>query len=121
MIVGLNTFIQDALITALDYNNSEMVQSYQNRRDYIYNRLTKLGLEVEKPLGAFYIFPSIKKFGIKSKEFCERLACEHKVAIIPGSCFNADDYVRFSYCVDFETIEKAMDEFELFIKKIQKL
>lgn len=120
MIVALNTFIQPAMMEALDYDSSSMVESYQKRRDYIYQRLLNMGLEVEKPEGAFYIFPSIKKFGLSSTEFCSRFAKEYKVAIIPGHCFEADDYIRLSYCVDFETIKTACDRLEQFIKKLEK-
>lgn len=118
MIVALNTFIQPAMIKALDYDSSAMVASYKERRDYIYHRLVDMGLEVDLPAGAFYIFPSIKKFHISSTEFCSRFAKEYKVAIIPGHCFEADDYVRISYCVDLETIKTACDRLEKFIKQL---
>ncbi len=118
MIVALNTFIQPAMETALDYDSSRMVQSYQERRDYIYHRLILMGLEVELPKGAFYIFPSIKKFHISSTEFCKRFALKYHVAIIPGDCFEADDYIRISYCVDMETIKIACDRLEQFIKEL---
>ena len=119
MIVALNTFLQDAMITALDYDPKDMVESYRIRRDYIYDRLVKMGLEVKKPDGAFYIFPSIKKFGMSSIEFCKRFAKEYKVAIIPGHCFEADDYIRLSYCVSMETIKIACDRLEEFIKTLK--
>lgn len=119
MIVALNTFIQPAMMKALDYDSKDMVESYKKRRDYIYNRLINMGLEVEKPEGAFYIFPSIKKFKLSSFEFCKRFALKYKVAIIPGDCFEADDYIRISYCVDFETIQTACDRLELFIKELE--
>lgn len=118
MIVALNTFIQPAMIEALDYDSSSMVLEYRSRRDYIYQRLVDMGLEVKKPEGAFYIFPSIKKFGLASIEFCTRLAKEYKVALIPGHCFEADDYIRLSYCVDFETIKIACDRLESFIQTL---
>ncbi|MDE7263906.1 MAG: aminotransferase class I/II-fold pyridoxal phosphate-dependent enzyme [Anaeroplasmataceae bacterium] len=120
MIVALNTFIQPAMIKALDYDPKDMVESYRTRRDYIYERLTKMGLEVEKPEGAFYIFPSIKKFKMSSHDFCKRFAEEYKVAIIPGDCFEADDYIRISYCVDFETIKTACDRLEQFVHTLDK-
>lgn len=119
MIVALNTFLQDAMITALYYNPSSMVESYKKRRDYIYNRLTAMGLEVIKPQGAFYIFPSIKGLTISSLEFCKRFAEEYKVAIIPGYCFEADEYIRISYCVSMETIITACDRLESFIAKLK--
>lgn len=119
MIVALNTFIQDSMIKALDYDSSSMVASYKERRDYIYNRLVKMGLDVKLPDGAFYIFPSIKKFGISSLDFCKRFAEEYKVAIIPGHCFETDDYIRISYCVSMDTIKTACDRLEEFIKTLK--
>lgn len=118
MIVALNTFVQPAMEKALDYDSSAMVQSYQERRDYIYQRLISMGLEVDLPKGAFYIFPSIKKFNISSTEFCKQFALKYHVAIIPGHCFEADDYIRISYCVDMETIKAACDRLEQFIKEL---
>ncbi|MDE7385120.1 MAG: aminotransferase class I/II-fold pyridoxal phosphate-dependent enzyme [Anaeroplasmataceae bacterium] len=120
MIVALNTFIQPAMIKALDYDSKEMVESYKERCDYIYKRLVDIGLEVKKPEGAFYIFPSIKKFHISSTEFCKRFAEEYKVAIIPGDCFEADDFIRISYCVDFDTIKTACDRLERFVKVLEE-
>lgn len=119
MIVALNTFIQPAMIKALDYDSTSMVKSYKERRDYIYKRLLDMKLEVKKPEGAFYIFPSIKKFHLSSTEFCKRFAEEYKVAIIPGDCFEADDFIRISYCVDFKTIQIACDRLEQFIKELE--
>ncbi|MDE5867997.1 MAG: aminotransferase class I/II-fold pyridoxal phosphate-dependent enzyme, partial [Anaeroplasmataceae bacterium] len=102
MIVALNTFIQPAMEKALEFDSKEMVKSYQTRRDYVYNRLTQMGLDVMLPDGAFYIFPSIEKYHLSSMEFCKMFAEKYKVAIIPGCCFEADQYIRISYCVDFE-------------------
>lgn len=119
MIVALNTFIQPAMIKALDYDSKDMVKSYKERCDYIYKRLVNMGLEVKKPEGAFYIFPSIKKFHISSTDFCKRFAEEYKVAIIPGDCFETDDFIRISYCVDFDTIKTACDRLEQFIKTLE--
>lgn len=120
MIVALNTFLQDSMITALDYNPTSMIKDYQKRRDYIYKRLIDMGLEVIKPEGAFYIFPSILSLGISSLEFCKRFANEYKVAIIPGFCFEAEGYIRISYCVSMNTITTACDRLEEFIQKLKK-
>ena len=120
MIVALNTFIQDSMIKALDYDPKPMVLEYKKRRDYIYDRLVNMGLEVIKPEGAFYIFPSIKKFGMSSLEFCKKLAIDYKLAIIPGYCFEADDYIRLSYCVSMDTIIEACDRLEKFINTLKK-
>lgn len=94
-----------------------MNEKFKERRDYVYDRLVKMGLEVNKPEGAFYIFPSIKKFNIKSEEFCDRLLQEKKVAIVPGDAFGTfgEGYIRISYAYAQEQLEKALDALEEFI------
>ncbi|WP_102399967.1 pyridoxal phosphate-dependent aminotransferase [Haloimpatiens massiliensis] len=93
---------------------------FKRRRDYVYDRLLNMGLEVIKPDGAFYIFPSIKKFNISSEEFCDRLLKEQGVAIVPGSAFGSggEGYIRISYCYSEEELEKALDGLEKFICNI---
>ena len=118
MAVAANTFIQPAAIKALDFDPKPFLDSYKERLDYAYNRLIKMGLDVEKPEGAFYIFPSIKKFNIDSWTFCKNLVLKYSVALIPGICFEADDYIRISYCVSMDKIIKACDAIEDLIKKI---
>ncbi|MCL2560600.1 MAG: aminotransferase class I/II-fold pyridoxal phosphate-dependent enzyme [Turicibacter sp.] len=115
MVTAVNTFIQDGGIIALDYDVSEMIESYRERRNYTLERLQKMGLEMPSPDGAFYAFPSIKKFGLTSWEFCEQLARTEAVALVPGICFEADDHIRVSYCVDSETLTAGMDGLERFI------
>jgi len=118
LIAAVTTFVQDAGVKALDFEPTAMVDSYRQRRDYVYERLRAMGLDVVKPDGAFYIFPSIKKFGIGSWEFCQRLVKEESVALIPGLCFEADDFIRISYCVDMAIIVEAMDRLEKFIGRL---
>lgn len=118
VISGVSTFSQDGGRQAMDYDPTAMVDSYRMRRDYLYKRLKNMGLEVVKPEGAFYAFPSIKKFGLGSWEFCSRLVLEEEVAFMPGICFEADDFVRISYCVEMEVIVEAMDRLERFIARL---
>ena len=115
----VNTFIQDAAVAALDYNVEEMLNSYRLRRDYVYNRLKDMNMDVELPDGTFYILPSIKKYGLTSYEFCKKLVLEQGVALIPGSYFEADDYVRISFCVDMKVLEAAMDKLEIYLLQLQ--
>ncbi len=119
MIVALNTFIQDGMEVAFDIDNQYMIDSYKMRRDYIYDRLVKMGLDVVLPDGAFYIFPSIKKLNISSMEFCKRLVRDYKVAIIPGYCFSNDNFIRISYCVSMDIIKIACDRIEEFVNKLR--
>lgn len=117
-VSGISHFSQLACIEALDYDISEMTATYLKRMEYVYGRLIEMGMDVNRPQGAFYIFPSIKKYGMDSLTFCQRLVLEQKVAITPGICFDADDYVRISYCYSDENLKKALDAVERFIKSL---
>ncbi|UAL48854.1 aminotransferase A [Sutcliffiella horikoshii] len=99
-------------------NDADVMKTqYQKRMNYVYNRLVNMGLEVVKPDGAFYLFPSIQKFNIKSFDFALKLVEEAGVAVVPGSAFSelGEGYVRLSYAYDMQTLEKAMDRMERFL------
>ena len=119
-MVSVTSFSQNACITALESDVSAMRQSYRQRRDYVYQRLCKMGLPVNKPEGAFYIFPCIRRFGMSSEEFCTRLIQEGGLALVPGSCFGAEGYVRLSYCCAQDQLEEGLDRLEAFLNKLTK-
>ena len=91
-----------------------MKAEFIHRRDYVYERLIKLGFEVKLPKGAFYIFPSIKKFACNSEEFCDKLLQQSKVAVVPGSAFGkgGEGYMRISYAYSQEQLKEAFDRIE---------
>ncbi len=95
-----------------------MRKTFERRKDYCMKRLRELNLEVAEPKGAFYIFPSIKKFNIPSEEFCEKLLNEGKVACVPGTAFGklGEGYMRISYCYSDEVLKEAFDRLESFLK-----
>jgi aminotransferase len=97
-----------------------MKNKFIERRDYLYSRLKNMGLDVNLPMGAFYMFPSIKKFGISSEEFCERLLDEAGVAIVPGSAFGygGEGYIRISYASSIDKLKLAADRMEKWISKL---
>lgn len=99
-----------------------MVKEFKRRRDYSFKRLKNMGLRVAEPKGAFYIFPSIKKYNLSSKEFCEKLLFEEKVALVPGDAFGSmgEGYFRISYCYSDEELKNAFDILEKFIEKLNK-
>lgn len=76
-----------------------MVEAYDQRRRFLLNAFKEMGLECFEPYGAFYVFPSIKKFGMTSEEFATRLLSEQKLAVVPGTAFGAsgEGFVRISY------------------------
>lgn len=95
-----------------------MRKTFERRKNYCMNRLKELNLEVAEPKGAFYIFPSIKKFNMTSEEFCEQLLNEGKLACVPGTAFGAlgEGYMRISYCYSDEILKEAFDRLERFLK-----
>ncbi len=99
-----------------------MKKSFKLRKEYCIKRLEGMGIEVVDPKGAFYIFPSIKKFNMTSEEFCTRLLNEEKLACVPGDAFGklGEGYMRISYCYSEEVLCKAFNRLEKFIKKIAK-
>ncbi|MCX7952002.1 MAG: aminotransferase A [Clostridiales bacterium] len=99
----------------------EMKEEYKKRRDYVYDRLIKMGLDTVKPNGAFYIFPSIKKFNLSSFDFALKLLESKKVAVVPGSAFSehGEGYIRISYAYSMDELTEALDRLEEFIAEIE--
>lgn len=117
-VVSIAAYAQDACRVALQTDVSAMMKTYRQRRDYIYRRITQMGLHVQKPEGAFYIFPSVASFGMDTDSFCRRMVQIGKVAGVPGNCFGAEGYVRFSFCYDMKEIQTGMDKLEHFIERL---
>ena len=99
------------------YNVANMKDEFIKRKSYVENRLRKMDIEFISPNGAFYIFPSIKKFSLSSEELCDKLLYEEKVACVPGNAFGigGEGFIRISYCYSFDELEEALNRFERFI------
>ncbi|NJM78210.1 MAG: pyridoxal phosphate-dependent aminotransferase [Acaryochloridaceae cyanobacterium RU_4_10] len=114
------TFAQYGAIAALNGPQdcvAEMLSAFSARRKVILEALNAIpGLECPQPDGAFYMFPSIRKTGMGSMEFCEALLGSHQVAAVPGIAFGADDAIRISYATDMDTIHKGMERLAAFVK-----
>ena len=97
----------------------EMLDEYRRRRNYIAAAFAEMGLECHRPLGAFYAFPSIGRFGLSSREFALTLLREEKVAVVPGSAFGAcgEGFVRCAYATSIDNIKEAMVRMKRFISK----
>lgn len=116
------TTSQYAAIEALrncDEDVRHMVREYNYRRRVIVDGLRKIGLDCFDPMGAFYVFPSIKKTGLSSEEFCEKLLYEEKVAVVPGNAFgeSGEGFIRCSYAYSIESINEALERMGKFVKK----
>ncbi|MDZ5252850.1 pyridoxal phosphate-dependent aminotransferase [Clostridium sp. LIBA-8841] len=103
-------------------NVEKMKESFKERMNFTYKRLVDMGLDVEKPKGAFYIYPNVSKFGLTSEEFCQRLLKEGGVACVPGDAFGkgGEGYIRISYCYSKNELERALDKLEAFINTLKK-
>jgi len=122
-IMSAPTTSQYAAINAMrngDTDVQTMKREYDQRRLLLYSGLKSIGLEAFEPLGAFYMFPSIKSTGLSSVEFCERLLLTEKVAVIPGSAFGhgGEGFVRICYASSMEKISIALERIEKFVRNI---
>lgn len=119
------TTSQYAAVEALrngDGDVAEMREAYDQRRRFLVKALRDMGFECYEPQGAFYVFPSIKKFGMTSDEFALRLLEEEKVAVVPGTAFGdcGEGYLRISYAYSLKDLKKALERMERFVKRLEK-
>ncbi|WP_068774448.1 aminotransferase A [Paenibacillus sp. FJAT-26967] len=114
---------QYAAIEALTAGRDDalpMRVSYAERLQHTYARLQEMGIQAVKPQGAFYLFPSIERFGLTSEEFAYRLLEEQRVAVVPGDAFSplGEGHIRLSYAYSLEVIDGALDRLQAFIRKL---
>jgi aminotransferase len=98
-----------------------MRDDYRKRRDFVYRRLLEMGLEAERPEGAFYIFPSIEKFGLSSMDFTLKLLEREMVAVVPGDAFSSygEGHIRISYAYSMSMLDEALQRLERFVQSIR--
>lgn len=104
-----------------DEDVEQMRAEYNVRRKYLLRRFWELGLKCFEPFGAFYIFPSIKEFGMTSDEFANALLQSKKVAVVPGTAFGAsgEGFIRISYAYSLEDLKVAIGRIEEFIQELR--
>jgi aminotransferase len=106
-------------LTRPESDIAEMVDEYRRRRNFIAAAFTDMGLDCHRPLGAFYAFPSVAKFGLPAKEFALELLREEKVALVPGTAFGAcgEGFVRCAYATSLDNIKEAVNRLRRFISR----
>ena len=119
VVVSTASPFQKAAITALDFDPVELKKTYTKRRAYMLDRLQKMGLDVPSPQGAFYMFPSIRRFGLDSATFCTRMIKEAGLAATPGFCFGSDDHIRLTYCYSDDQLKEGLDRLEKFLTLLE--
>ena len=126
------SFCQKAAVEALvgpQDSVQEMIVEFDRRRKYIVQRLNAMpGITCSLPKGAFYVFPNVtglfgKKWGEKkvsnSSDVMDFILEEARVAVVAGSSFGDDKYIRFSYATSMKNIEKGMDQLQEALKKLK--
>lgn len=113
---------QAAAIAALTVGKNDadaMKAEYVRRRDYVYERLTEMGLDVVKPDGAFYFFVKIPSPYTSSFEFALDLVNKAKLAVVPGSAFSrfGEGYFRLSYAYSMEMLTEGLNRLEAYLDK----
>ena len=120
----VNTFVQLAGITALSSSQdcvTEMVASYQRRRDLVYNGINGIkGLSCIRPKGALYAFVNIQETGLSSDEFARNLIIEKQVCVVPGSGFGAagEGFVRMCYAISEEDIIEGLQRIKAYVEAL---
>jgi len=114
---------QKAAVEALNGSQDfikESLAEYARRRDYMVEALNSIpGISCYKPQGAFYIFPNITRLlelkNINSSaEFARQLVSQARVAVVPGSAFGKEGYLRLSFATSIEIIKESLKRIKEF-------
>ena len=123
LIMSAPTTSQYAAIEALrngDEDVAKMRESYDERRRFLVKELREMGMPCFEPMGAFYVFPNISRFGMTSEEVAKTLLEKEHVAVVPGSAFGTcgEGFLRISYAYSIEDLKKALVKIQNFIDTI---
>ncbi len=123
VIMCAPTTSQYAAIEALKYGDEDvakMRESYNERRRFLVKELNTMGIPCFEPMGAFYVFPNISRFGMTSEEFATELLKKEQVAVVPGTAFGecGEGFLRISYAYAIEDLKIALDKIKKFIDTI---
>jgi aspartate aminotransferase len=115
------TFAQYGALAAMEHWEQSMaavnamLQVFDRRRLRLLEGLSAIdGIQCPRAQGAFYLFPNIESFGLSANDFAGRILEEEKVALVPGEGFGAPGYIRLSYAIADEMIEKGIERITRF-------
>ena len=118
-------FTQHAAVCALRTASEDVARmnaAYRVRRDYIARAINDIpGLSARTPEGAFYLFVNIRRTGLTSQVFSERLLDEARVAVSPGSAFgpSGEGYVRIAYASSIDVLHEGVARIAAFMEKLR--
>ena len=98
-----------------DGDIEKMKKEYDKRRRYLLKEFERLNLPCFEPMGAFYIFPYIGKFGMSSEDFATDLLEKEHVVVVPGTAFgdSGEGYIRISYAASMEKLRRFVEVLRL--------
>lgn len=123
---NLTAVSQYAAIAAYTHSQQvveDMRAVFEQRLNTFYELISQIdGFELQKPQGAFYLFPNVKQAaqhcGFNSvEEFCNALLEKAHVAVVPGVAFGAPDCMRLSYAGDTKDLVSAAQRIKAFVDK----
>lgn len=112
---NINTMTQYAALKAFDVDTSYMKKRFKSRRDLVCSMLSERKLNFIKPKGAFYVLIDVGEFEKDDVQFCMKLLNDQHVALVPGSAFNAEGFVRLSFATSEDLLQKGIDRIGKFI------
>jgi aspartate aminotransferase len=105
-----------------------MLDEFKKRREYFFDKLTSIeGITCYKPEGAFYLFPNISHYIHRktnllkienSFDFAMYLLYEAHIAVVPGSAFGKEGYVRLSYATSMDYMHEAVFRLKKALNKL---
>jgi aspartate aminotransferase len=125
MTSNATTFAQYGALEALQ-NTAEaqkflnhMVGLFDKRRMHLYQGLQKMPkLNCKLSQGAFYLFPDISAYGLASATFAQEALEKYQLAVVPGSAFGYEGYIRLSYATNENVLDEALIRLESFCKSL---
>lgn len=128
---GANTIAQKATKAAVEADPAITIplrDAFLKRRDLVIEKLEAIeGLKVNRPQGAFYLFPDVSYFlgksvnGVKintSAELCNFILEDVHLALVDGEAFGAPQCIRISYATSDDVLVKAMDRLKIALDKL---
>jgi aspartate/methionine/tyrosine aminotransferase len=122
--VCATSFAQWGAVAAVNGTQVEaerMVAEFDRRRNMVYSALGEMpGIQVAKPMGAFYMFPNISALGMDPMALTEHLLDEARIAVVPGTVFGefGNEFIRISFASSYENLQEAMRRMNHALKKL---
>lgn len=126
VIMCASTPSQYAGLEALRHGEEDvkrMKEEYDRRRHYLLSEFKRLDLPCFEAEGAFYLFPSVKKFGLTSEDFATKLLEEEHLVVVPGTAFgeSGEGFIRISYAYSLDDLKEAISRLEKFINRLKQI